>query len=165
MQVHFAIDLVFRFRFSLSENGFLFFFFKLFSFLISIHSWFAARVPPNGMVNMENSEDQDRKIVVEFCHLLEKSKQLFNGLRWGWLGVDRNNSSTIKVPNVVHIACGHLAALSFILWAKICKRKLVVRLITETYHNTAIDSGKRISDEHSMCTRNYGSFSSNIDWC
>lgn len=37
---------------------------------------------PDGMVNMENSEDQDRKIVVEFCHLLEKSKQLFNGLRW-----------------------------------------------------------------------------------
>ena len=25
--------------------------------------------------------DQDRKIVNEFCHLLEKSKQLFNGLR------------------------------------------------------------------------------------
>ncbi|XP_055319814.1 protein SCAI isoform X2 [Sitodiplosis mosellana] len=33
------------------------------------------------MVNMEKSEDQDRKIVLEFCHLLEKSKQLFNGLR------------------------------------------------------------------------------------
>lgn len=35
----------------------------------------------DGMVNMEKSEDQDRKIVLEFCHLLEKSKQLFNGLR------------------------------------------------------------------------------------
>lgn len=34
------------------------------------------------MVNMEKSEDQDRKIVLEFCHLLEKSKQLFNGLRY-----------------------------------------------------------------------------------
>ncbi|KAJ6598489.1 Protein SCAI, partial [Pseudolycoriella hygida] len=32
-----------------------------------------------GMVNMEENE-QDHKIVVEFCHLLEKSKQLFNGL-------------------------------------------------------------------------------------
>ena len=29
--------------------------------------------------NME--EDEERKIVNEFCHLLEKSKQLFNGLR------------------------------------------------------------------------------------
>ncbi|GBO98709.1 Protein SCAI [Eumeta japonica] len=26
-------------------------------------------------------EDHERKIVIEFCHLLEKSKQLFNGLR------------------------------------------------------------------------------------
>ncbi|CAH0386672.1 unnamed protein product [Bemisia tabaci] len=26
-------------------------------------------------------DDQEKKIVVEFCHLLEKSKQLFNGLR------------------------------------------------------------------------------------
>ncbi|XP_055701430.1 protein SCAI isoform X2 [Phlebotomus papatasi] len=33
------------------------------------------------MVKMESSEEQDRKIVLEFCHLLEKSKQLFNGLR------------------------------------------------------------------------------------
>ena len=29
--------------------------------------------------NME--EEEERKIVNEFCHLLEKSKQLFNGLR------------------------------------------------------------------------------------
>ena len=27
------------------------------------------------------NDEQDRKIVNEFCHLLEKSKQLFNGLR------------------------------------------------------------------------------------
>ncbi|XP_037905644.1 protein SCAI isoform X3 [Hermetia illucens] len=33
------------------------------------------------MVKMESTEEQDRKIVLEFCHLLEKSKQLFNGLR------------------------------------------------------------------------------------
>ena len=26
-------------------------------------------------------EDEERKVVNEFCHLLEKSKQLFNGLR------------------------------------------------------------------------------------
>ena len=29
----------------------------------------------------ENMEEDERKIVNEFCHLLEKSKQLFNGLR------------------------------------------------------------------------------------
>ena len=29
--------------------------------------------------NME--EEEERKVVNEFCHLLEKSKQLFNGLR------------------------------------------------------------------------------------
>lgn len=46
--------------------------------LLSLDSLIAV----NGMVNMEKSEDQDRKIVLEFCHLLEKSKQLFNGLRW-----------------------------------------------------------------------------------
>lgn len=33
-----------------------------------------------GIVKMDE-EEQDRKIVLEFCHLLEKSKQLFNGLR------------------------------------------------------------------------------------
>lgn len=70
---------------------------------ISVFNWFhsnfefslrfAARLPPNVMVNMENSEDQDRKIVVEFCHLLEKSKQLFNGLRWGWLCVGRDHTA------------------------------------------------------------------------
>lgn len=30
---------------------------------------------------MASTEEQDRRIVLEFCHLLEKSKQLFNGLR------------------------------------------------------------------------------------
>lgn len=34
------------------------------------------------MVKMGSNEEQDRKIVLEFCHLLEKSKQLFNGLRY-----------------------------------------------------------------------------------
>lgn len=34
------------------------------------------------MVKMGSNEEQDRKIVLEFCHLLEKSKQLFNGLRF-----------------------------------------------------------------------------------
>ncbi|EEB18750.1 conserved hypothetical protein [Pediculus humanus corporis] len=33
------------------------------------------------MVSMAGMEDHERKIVIEFCHLLEKSKQLFNGLR------------------------------------------------------------------------------------
>ncbi|KAM7355738.1 protein SCAI isoform 1-T1 [Cochliomyia hominivorax] len=33
------------------------------------------------MVKMESTEEQDRKLVLEFIHLLEKSKQLFNGLR------------------------------------------------------------------------------------
>lgn len=36
---------------------------------------------PDGLVKMDANEEQDRKIVLEFCHLLEKSKQLFNGLR------------------------------------------------------------------------------------
>jgi hypothetical protein len=26
-------------------------------------------------------EAEERKVIAEFCHLLEKSKQLFNGLR------------------------------------------------------------------------------------
>ncbi|XP_054275634.1 protein SCAI-like isoform X1 [Macrosteles quadrilineatus] len=33
------------------------------------------------VVRMAGMDDHDRKIVIEFCHLLEKSKQLFNGLR------------------------------------------------------------------------------------
>ena len=36
------------------------------------------------MAVMSEIEDQERKIVNEFCHLLEKSKQLFNGLRYGY---------------------------------------------------------------------------------
>lgn len=31
---------------------------------------------------MASMDDHERKIVVEFCQLLEQSKQLFNGLRW-----------------------------------------------------------------------------------
>lgn len=31
---------------------------------------------------MIEMDEQERKIVNEFCHLLEKSKQLFNGLRY-----------------------------------------------------------------------------------
>ncbi|XP_039287520.1 protein SCAI isoform X1 [Nilaparvata lugens] len=33
------------------------------------------------VVKMAGMDEHERKIVVEFCHLLEKSKQLFNGLR------------------------------------------------------------------------------------
>ncbi|TGZ68796.1 hypothetical protein CRM22_004084 [Opisthorchis felineus] len=33
------------------------------------------------MASDRNSEQRDRSVVSEFCHLLEKSKQLFNGLR------------------------------------------------------------------------------------
>ncbi|XP_018325396.1 protein SCAI isoform X2 [Agrilus planipennis] len=33
------------------------------------------------MVVMAGMDEHERKIVMEFCHLLEKSKQLFNGLR------------------------------------------------------------------------------------
>uniref|UniRef100_A0A1B6EB07 Protein SCAI n=1 Tax=Clastoptera arizonana TaxID=38151 RepID=A0A1B6EB07_9HEMI len=33
------------------------------------------------VVKMAGMDDHERKIVIEFCHLLEKSKQLFNGLR------------------------------------------------------------------------------------
>ncbi len=35
----------------------------------------------NGVTMNSNVEDLERRIVTEFCHLLEKSKQLFNGLR------------------------------------------------------------------------------------
>ena len=40
----------------------------------------------HGSGNMSSSElmnmdEQERKVVNEFCHYLEKSKQLFNGLR------------------------------------------------------------------------------------
>lgn len=33
------------------------------------------------MVMMAGMDEHERKVVIEFCHLLEKSKQLFNGLR------------------------------------------------------------------------------------
>lgn len=33
------------------------------------------------MVGMADMDEHERKVVMEFCHLLEKSKQLFNGLR------------------------------------------------------------------------------------
>ncbi|KAG8037980.1 hypothetical protein G9C98_006305 [Cotesia typhae] len=33
------------------------------------------------MVMMAGMDEHERKVVMEFCHLLEKSKQLFNGLR------------------------------------------------------------------------------------
>jgi hypothetical protein len=35
----------------------------------------------NNVAMATNSDDLERRIVNEFCHLLEKSKQLFNGLR------------------------------------------------------------------------------------
>lgn len=34
------------------------------------------------MVAMSEIEEHEHKVVNEFCHLLEKSKQLFNGLRY-----------------------------------------------------------------------------------
>jgi hypothetical protein len=47
---------------------------------------------------MASTEEQDRRIVLEFCHLLEKSKQLFNGLRdlpqYGKRESDKNRSWT-----------------------------------------------------------------------
>ncbi|XP_059059852.1 protein SCAI [Achroia grisella] len=33
------------------------------------------------MENMNPLDEHERKVIIEFCHLLEKSKQLFNGLR------------------------------------------------------------------------------------
>jgi len=41
----------------------------------------------SNMANTVDMDDNERKIVTEFCHYLEKSKQLFNGLRsvvCGW---------------------------------------------------------------------------------
>ena len=36
----------------------------------------------SNLANMTDMDDHERKVVNEFCHLLEKSKQLFNGLRY-----------------------------------------------------------------------------------
>ena len=44
--------------------------------------WRESRCPnPTSKRMHENMEEDERKVVNEFCHLLEKSKQLFNGLR------------------------------------------------------------------------------------
>jgi hypothetical protein len=43
------------------------------------------------MAVMSEIEEQERKIVNEFCHLLEKSKQLFNGLRYASIRVFRRS--------------------------------------------------------------------------
>ena len=40
-----------------------------------------AQITPVNNMNVEMDENE-RKIVTEFCHYLEKSKQLFNGLRY-----------------------------------------------------------------------------------
>ena len=40
-----------------------------------------SHVQQRRMAVMNEIEEAERKIVNEFCHLLEKSKQLFNGLR------------------------------------------------------------------------------------
>lgn len=48
------------------------------------------------MVMMASTqEEQDRKIVLEFIHLLEKSKQLFNGLRY--------HESRYLLVHIIHI--------------------------------------------------------------
>ena len=36
---------------------------------------------PTTMADETVMDENERKVVNEFCHLLEKSKQLFNGLR------------------------------------------------------------------------------------
>lgn len=42
---------------------------------------FRNQIPHRRLTVMNEIEEQERKIVNEFCHHLEKSKQLFNGLR------------------------------------------------------------------------------------
>jgi hypothetical protein len=42
---------------------------------------YSSGITTREMVIMAGMADHERKIVIEFCHLLEKSKQLFNGLR------------------------------------------------------------------------------------
>ena len=39
--------------------------------------------PSVHQLNMADMDEHERKIVNEFNHYLEKSKQLFNGLRYG----------------------------------------------------------------------------------
>lgn len=108
------------------------------------------------MVNMEKSEDQDRKIVLEFCHLLEKSKQLFNGLRYVRLYM-----------------CINLCTFGQLILKNMCE---CVRVFNETVlfvipsqaeicHSMVTGSGRRISAERSMSTQNYGNSSNSIDWC
>lgn len=89
------------------------------------------------MVMMASTqEEQDRKIVLEFIHLLEKSKQLFNGLRFVCL------------------------FFPFKLLADITP----FSSSTEIYPSMGTDNGKHTLDAPLTCIRNCGSFNSNIEW-
>jgi len=50
----------------------------------------------SNMANTVDMDDNERKIVTEFCHYLEKSKQLFNGLR-----LVKINPSAVKRVGIV----------------------------------------------------------------
>lgn len=90
------------------------------------------------MVMMASTqEEQDRKIVLEFIHLLEKSKQLFNGLRFD-----------LTFPVTTNFENGLLYPL----------------FLTEIYLSMVTDNGRHTLDAPLMCTRNCGSFNSNIEW-
>lgn len=51
------------------------------SFVRNIYESYYSNKDEQPMGIMNPLEDFERKIIIEFCHLLEKSKQLFNGLR------------------------------------------------------------------------------------
>lgn len=69
----------------------------------------------DGIVKMDPVEDQDRKIVLEFCHLLEKSKQLFNGLRY----VLKTLSAISVAIHMYHI---NLQEATMFKWKKFLQR-------------------------------------------
>ncbi|XP_037035469.1 protein SCAI isoform X3 [Bradysia coprophila] len=73
-----------------------------------------------GMVKMDE-EEQDRKIVVEFCHLLEKSKQLFNGL-----------SSCRDLPQYGHRQWQAYFGRTFDVYTKLWKFQQQHRLILDS---------------------------------
>ncbi|KAK6628649.1 hypothetical protein RUM43_002464 [Polyplax serrata] len=61
---------------------------------------------------MAGMDDHERKIVIEFCHLLEKSKQLFNGLRW----VHLLNVEVIHYLGEAFYPCLNCSIESYLHW-------------------------------------------------
>lgn len=102
------------------------------------------------MASDKNVEPRDRPVISEFCHLLEKSKQLFNGLRYVsyWL---INSCLIAWMLNNLLYTCLNYEALN----------DSHISLLG-IFLNMVMHNGKRILAEHLMCTLDYGNFSSSI---